>query len=78
MQKLDHYNAKEFCRIASMLMVDFKCFLFVANDKLYLHDKRNDRYYDAGEFYDGMHFCDLDALSKEELDNRVMPWGAHK
>jgi hypothetical protein len=73
-QKLSHYQAKEFCRIASELMVDFKCFLFVANNKLYLQDKKNRRIYDCGAFYDGMHFTDLSVLSDEELDERVMPW----
>ena len=55
-------------------MVDFKCFLFVANNKLYLQDKKNRRIYDCGAFYDGMHFTDLSVLSDEELDERVMPW----
>ena len=75
---MEHSNVTEFCRQVSELMCDSKCFLFSANDKLYLYDKRNDRYYDAGEFYDGMHFIDLSKVSKEELDSRVMPWSAHK
>lgn len=75
---MDHANATEFCRIISNLMCDRKCFLSVSNNNLYLHDRRNDRYYDVGEFYDGIHFIDLSKVSKEELDSRVMSWGAHK
>jgi hypothetical protein len=74
MEKLNHDNAKEFCRIASNIMAEHKCFLFVANNKLYLHDKKSGRVYDTGEFYDGMHFADLSAFSDKELDERIMPW----
>ncbi len=76
MAKLNHNhdNIREFCAKITQTMLDHQCFMYVANGKLYINDRKNSRDYECCEFYDGMHFADLSTYTDQEIEDSVMNW----